>query len=138
MFKPTQLSNIPIVQVLKPTIQKLKEADKGELKEQHGAEQVNWAGVLVNTDEQQAGPDMRKSYPEWLMEDKMPVGKREVRGFKMKASRFMLVDKVLFRKSLAGPYLRCINKAEAQTVLHGIHSGEFGNHTGAGVYQTKP
>ncbi|XP_074288333.1 uncharacterized protein LOC141613492 [Silene latifolia] len=48
----------------------------------------------------------------------------------MKASRFVLVDNVLFRKSLAGPYLRCLDREEAQTVLHAIHNGECGNHAG--------
>ncbi|XP_074300640.1 uncharacterized protein LOC141631935 [Silene latifolia] len=129
-FKPNELSNIPIMHVLYSTIQKLIESDRGELGEQQDVEQVNGAGILANIEEQQAGPDWCKPYLEWLMEDKLLVDQREVRGFKMKATRFMLVDNVLFRKSLAGPYLGRLDKIEAQTVLHAIHSGECENHAG--------
>ncbi|XP_074283805.1 uncharacterized protein LOC141608341 [Silene latifolia] len=76
-FKPTELSNIPIVHVLEPGIQKLVEEDIGELEEQQDAEHVNGAGILVNIDEQQAGPNWRKAYLEWLMEDKLPTDQRE-------------------------------------------------------------
>ncbi|XP_074288142.1 uncharacterized protein LOC141613308 [Silene latifolia] len=34
------------------------------------------------------------------------------------------------RKSLAGPYLRCLDREESQAVLHALHSGECENHTG--------
>ncbi|XP_074300639.1 uncharacterized protein LOC141631933 [Silene latifolia] len=136
-FKPMELSNIPIVHVLEPTIQNLEEGDREELEEQQNAEQVNGAGIPMNTDEQQADTDWRKPYIEWLVEDKLPADKMGVRGFKMKASRFVLVDNVLFKKFLTEPYLMCLDKTEAQTVLHAIHSGECGNHTEAGVCQTR-
>ncbi|XP_074271116.1 uncharacterized protein LOC141595042 [Silene latifolia] len=48
----------------------------------------------------------------------------------MKASRFILIDGVLFRKYLAGPYLRSLDREESQAILHGLHSGECGNHAG--------
>ncbi|XP_074305879.1 uncharacterized protein LOC141641101 [Silene latifolia] len=72
--------------------------------------------------------DWRTPYLNWLRHSKLPDDKKEIRGFKMKASRFILIDDVLFRKSLAGPYLRCLDKQEAQNVLHALHSRECGNH----------
>ncbi|XP_074292792.1 uncharacterized protein LOC141619675 [Silene latifolia] len=129
-FKPMELSSIPIVHVLEPTIQKVVEEDKGKLEEQQDADHVDRLGVVASTEHQQPDPDWRTPYMEWLVEDKLLEDKREVRGFKMKASRFVLVDNVLFRKSLAGRYLRCLDKTEVQTVLHAILSGECGNHTG--------
>ncbi|XP_074312324.1 uncharacterized protein LOC141647860 [Silene latifolia] len=128
-FKPTELTNILIAHVLEPSIQKLEEADKGEQEDQQDG-----AAVLSNTADQSAGQaedwDWRTPYLQWLRHGKLPDDKKEVRGFKMKASRFTLIDNVLFRKSLAGPYLRCLDKQEAHTVLHALHSGEYGNHAG--------
>ncbi|XP_074313720.1 uncharacterized protein LOC141648912 [Silene latifolia] len=48
-FKPTELANIPIAHVLEPSIQKLEEADKGELEDQQDG-----AAVLSNTNGQTA------------------------------------------------------------------------------------
>ncbi|XP_074292891.1 uncharacterized protein LOC141619773 [Silene latifolia] len=132
-FKPMELANIPIAHVLEPSIQKLEEADKGELEDQQDG-----AAVLSNTDGQPADQsadqadnwDWRTPYLDWLRHDKLPDDKKEVRGFKMKASSFTLIDNVLFRKSLAGPYLRCLDKQEAQTVLYAFHNGKCGNHAG--------
>lgn len=47
----------------------------------------------------------------------MPIWKKEARGFKRKAFRFILIDGVLFKKSVAGTYLRCLDKDEAQQVI---------------------
>ncbi|XP_074298064.1 uncharacterized protein LOC141628876 [Silene latifolia] len=42
-FKPTELANIPIAHVLEPSIQKLEEADKGELEDQQdGTSKHRW------------------------------------------------------------------------------------------------
>ncbi|XP_074271302.1 uncharacterized protein LOC141595235 [Silene latifolia] len=131
-FKPTELANIPIAHVLEPSIQKTEEVDKGKL-EDHQDE----ATVLSSTDDQTADPDWRTRYLDWrtpyldwLRHGKLQNCKKEVRGFKMKATKFTLIENVLFRKSPAGPYLRCLDKQEAQTVLHALHSSECGNHTG--------
>ncbi|XP_074297647.1 uncharacterized protein LOC141628395 [Silene latifolia] len=123
--------------MLEPSIQKLGEADKGELEDQQDG-----AALLPTTDGQTAVQpndpsadqtdnwDWRMPYLDWLRHGKLPDDKKEVRGFKMKASRFVLIDNALFRKSLAGPYLRCLDKQEAQTVLHALHNGECENHVG--------
>ncbi|XP_074300871.1 uncharacterized protein LOC141632205 [Silene latifolia] len=143
-FKPTKLANIPIGHVLEPSIQKLEEADKGELEDQQDG-----ATVIASTDGQTAVPpndqpadqkdewDWRTPYLDLLRHGNLPDGKKEVRGFRMKASRFTLIDNVLFRKSLAGPYLRCLNKQEAQTVLHALQSDECGNHAGGRILSNK-
>ncbi|XP_074267479.1 uncharacterized protein LOC141590844 [Silene latifolia] len=124
-FKPTELASIPTVHVLESSIQKVEEADKGELEDQQDG-----ATVLSSTDDQSADQDWYTSYLDWLRHGKLPYDKKEIRGFKKKASRFTLINNVLFRKSLAGPYLRCLDKQKAYTVLHALHSGECGNHAG--------
>ncbi|XP_074263691.1 uncharacterized protein LOC141586379 [Silene latifolia] len=140
-FKPTELANIPIAHVLGPSIQKVEEADKGELEDQQDG-----ATVLSSTDghsddqsaDQADDRDWRTPYLDWLKHGKLPDDKKEVRGFKMKPYRFTLIDNVLFRKSLTGPYLRCLDKQEAHTIFHALHSGECGKMKGAGVYPIKP
>ncbi|XP_074299707.1 uncharacterized protein LOC141630859 [Silene latifolia] len=109
-FKAGAVSTIPIVHVLEPAI----------LKPEQEAE------VLCTTNSEENTPGWRKPYLDWLQNDILPVDKKEIRSFRMKASRFILIDGVLFRKSLAGPYLRCLDRDESQAILHVLHSGEFG------------
>ncbi|XP_074301396.1 uncharacterized protein LOC141632782 [Silene latifolia] len=63
-FKPTELSNIPIVHVLEPVIQKLVEEDRGELEEQQDADHVDRPGILASAEQQQPDHDWRKPYME--------------------------------------------------------------------------
>ncbi|XP_074291830.1 uncharacterized protein LOC141618636 [Silene latifolia] len=127
-FQPTELSNIPITHVLTLAIQ--KELERNQPGEATHVTHVNRIGILVSDENQQVGSDWRKPYMEWLKDGKLPEDKKEAQSFRIKASRFVLIDNVLFRRSLAGPYLRCLNKEEANTVLQDVHSGECGNHAG--------
>ncbi|XP_074301110.1 uncharacterized protein LOC141632462 [Silene latifolia] len=134
-FKSTELSNIPIAHMLKPSIQKLEEADRGELEDQKDGAIVQStingkaaaqpdnqpdSQTTAQPDDQPADQaddwDWQTPYLDWLRHSKLPDDKKEIRGFKMKASRFILIDDMLFRKSLTGPYLRCLDKQEARTV----------------------
>ncbi|XP_074267162.1 uncharacterized protein LOC141590469 [Silene latifolia] len=89
-FKAGVISTIPIVHVLEPSILKSEQE----------------AGVLCSISSEETTPDWRKLYQDWLQNDILPADKKKVRSFRMKASRFILIDGVLFRKSLAGPYLK--------------------------------
>jgi transposase InsO family protein len=51
------------------------------------------------------------------------------RNFRMKTAHYYMINGVLYRKSLAGPYLRCLQHPETNEVLKDIHEGECGNHT---------
>lgn len=44
-------------------------------------------------------------------------------------SHFMMIQGKLYRKSMACPYLRCLEDHEASEVLNDIHGGDCGNHT---------
>ncbi|XP_074289290.1 uncharacterized protein LOC141614446 [Silene latifolia] len=118
-FKAREISTIPIVHVLEPAI----------LKPEQEAE------VLCSTSSEEETPDLRKPYQDWLQNGILPADKKEVRSFKMKASRLILIDSVLFRKYLAGPYLRCLDREASQAVLHALHSGECGNYAGGRSYR---
>ncbi|XP_074271141.1 uncharacterized protein LOC141595069 [Silene latifolia] len=126
-FQPTELSNIPITHVLIPAIQ--KEPGQNPLKEAAHVQYTQEARTLVSREGQQ-DPDWRVPYINWLRDGTLPEDRKEVQSFRIKASKYILIDNIVFRKSLAGPCLRCLNKKEAETVLHDVHGGECGNHAG--------
>ncbi|XP_074318870.1 uncharacterized protein LOC141655703 [Silene latifolia] len=121
-FQPTELSNIPITHVLIPAIQKEPDQDSTE-------KCVQETRILVSPVGQQDA-DWRVPYLNWLRDGTLPEDKKEAQSFRIKASRYIMIDNILFRKSLAGPSLRCLSKEEAETVLQDMHSGECGNHAG--------
>ena len=49
----------------------------------------------------------------------------------IRATRFVLIDDVLYRRGYSLPYLRCLSSEEADYVLCEIHARICGNHTKA-------
>ena len=47
---------------------------------------------------------------------------------RQKASRYILINNMLYKNSIPGPYLRCLEKPEQRRVLSDIHDGDCGNH----------
>ncbi|XP_074271407.1 uncharacterized protein LOC141595343 [Silene latifolia] len=109
-FQPTELSNIPITYVLIPAIQ--KEPDHNPVKQDVCTQYTQGARTLVSTIGQQDA-DWRVPYLYWLRDGTLPEDKKEAQSFRIKASRYIMIDNILFRKSLAGPCLRCLSKEEA-------------------------
>ncbi|XP_074265133.1 uncharacterized protein LOC141587557 [Silene latifolia] len=125
-FQPAELSNIPITHVLL-TIR--GEPDQKPMKEDVHMQCAQGARTLVST----VGPqdeDWRVPYLNWLRDGTLPEDRKEAQSFRIKASRYIMIDNILFRKSLAGPCLRCLGKEEAEMVLKDVHSGECENHAG--------
>ncbi|KAJ0856311.1 putative ribonuclease H [Helianthus annuus] len=65
----------------------------------------------------------------YLKEGHIP-GNENPKAFRMKVSRFTIINNILYKKSLAGSYLRCLEDPEAKEVLQDIHEGDCGNHAG--------
>ncbi|KAJ0930062.1 putative integrase, catalytic core, ribonuclease H-like superfamily, integrase zinc-binding protein [Helianthus annuus] len=65
----------------------------------------------------------------YLQHGEIPMGENP-RAFRIKVSQFTILNNVLYKRSLAGPYLRCIEDPEIQEVLRDFHEGDCGNHTG--------
>ena len=61
-----------------------------------------------------------------LLEDK-----EEARKLRVRVMRFVLMDKVLYKRGFSQPYLRCLNPDESLYVLVDIHERAYGNHSGA-------
>ncbi|XP_075507372.1 uncharacterized protein LOC142544194 [Primulina tabacum] len=55
----------------------------------------------------------------------------EARKLKIKCSLYVLIEEVLYRRSFAGPLLRCLSYQEADYVLREVYEECFGNHFGA-------
>ena len=47
------------------------------------------------------------------------------RAFRIKVSQFTILKNMLYKRSLAGPYLRCIEDPEIEEVLRDFHEGDI-------------
>ena len=56
--------------------------------------------------------------------------KDAARKLKVRASRFVLIRDVLYKKCFSRPYLRCLSQNEADYVMREVHEGIYGNHSG--------
>jgi len=61
-----------------------------------------------------------------LLEDK-----EEARKIRVRTTRFVLMDEVLYKIGFSEPYLRCLNLDESLYVLRDVHERVCGNHSGA-------
>ena len=55
---------------------------------------------------------------------------KQAHKIRVQAARFTLIGGHLYKRSLTGPYLRCLEHSEAQYVLAELHEGICGNHVG--------
>ena len=60
----------------------------------------------------------------YLQTGEIPKNESNSRTFKTKISKFTLIQDKLYKKSLAGPYLKCLDKSESLEVLRDIHEGD--------------
>ena len=58
-------------------------------------------------------------------------GKDAARKLKVRASRFVLIRDVLYKRGFSRPYLRCLSYNEADYVMREVHEGICGNHSRA-------
>ena len=68
---------------------------------------------------------------DYLRVDILTVDKTETRKIKAKVAKFCILYGKLYKKSFAGPYLRCVTPREAYDVLKSLHYEERRNHSGA-------
>ncbi|XP_074288059.1 uncharacterized protein LOC141613218 [Silene latifolia] len=123
-FTPGAVGTIPYIHVMKPAIHQNEQQNASK------AATTQWAyevGILCTTTPREENDDWLKPYISCLRDEVLPPDQKDARSFKMKSSRFVLMDGILFRKSLAGPYLRCLSIQEAQAVMCDIHNGDCGN-----------
>ena len=61
----------------------------------------------------------------------LPDRKDAARKLKVRASRFVLIRDVLYKRGFSRPYLRCLSHKEADYVMKEVHERICGNHSGA-------
>jgi ribonuclease HI len=67
----------------------------------------------------------------YLEDETLPSDTVEARKLKVRSTRFILIQGVLYKRGFSLPYLRCLDKAEADYVMREVHKGICGNHSGA-------
>lgn len=65
---------------------------------------------------------------QYLKDGSIPESEIHPRTFRIKSSQFNIIKEILFRKSTAKPYLRCLEDKEANIILQEVHKGNYGNH----------
>ena len=67
----------------------------------------------------------------YLKDNKLPEGKDKDRKLKVRATRYFLIDEVLYKRGFSQPHLKCLAPDEANYVLREVHEGACGNHSRA-------
>ncbi|GJX37205.1 reverse transcriptase domain-containing protein [Tanacetum coccineum] len=95
-----------------------------ELKEKS----INEMEVLAVVEEE--GDTWMTPIYKYLTEETLPAEVNEARAVRRKSQRFAVVNRVLYKKSFLGPWLRCVGPLQANYVLKEIHEGSCSMHAG--------
>ena len=66
----------------------------------------------------------------YLSIGQLPSERDKAHKLQIQLARFSLVDGKLFKRSLGGPYLKCLTPEQRHYVLPELHEGISGNHLG--------
>ncbi|XP_026378051.1 uncharacterized protein LOC113272432 [Papaver somniferum] len=80
--------------------------------------------------EDEAEDDLRIPVHQYLNKGTLPADVKEARKLESKAAIYSLRDGILYRRSFLGPMMRCLSRTKGRRILHDIHSGDAGNHSG--------
>ena len=80
--------------------------------------------------------DIEEVYPSWmtpivryLSSREFPDSRVEVHKIQVQAARFSLVNRQLYKRSLEGPYLKCLTTQQGKYALVELHERICGNHS---------
>ena len=73
----------------------------------------------------------------YLGDGMLQDGKDAARKLKVRASHFVLIKEILYKRGFSRPYLRCLGLEEAYYVMREVHEGICGNHSGARLLVNK-
>ncbi|KAL0413262.1 UNVERIFIED_CONTAM: hypothetical protein Sradi_1527900 [Sesamum radiatum] len=85
-----------------------------------------------------AGEDWRTPIIKWIEEGVLPENRWEAARLKTRATRFIMQEYILYKKSYTLPLLRCLSTEEGIHILQEIHSGCCGAHAGTRILANKP
>ncbi|XP_075650036.1 uncharacterized protein LOC142620562 [Castanea sativa] len=67
----------------------------------------------------------------YLKDGRLLGDKDEARRLRIRATKYVLIDEVLYKRGFFQPYLRCLTPEESNYVLREILEGACGNHSRA-------
>nr|GEV38541.1 reverse transcriptase domain-containing protein [Tanacetum cinerariifolium] len=67
---------------------------------------------------------------EYLTKGTLSAETKKARAIKIKASRYIMVNGILYRKTFLEPWLRCVSPTQAKYVVKEIHEGSCIMHSG--------
>ncbi|KAL0416238.1 UNVERIFIED_CONTAM: hypothetical protein Slati_3455700 [Sesamum latifolium] len=83
------------------------------------------------------GEDWRTPIIKWIEEGLLPENRWKAARLKTRATRFIMQEHILYKKSYTHPLLRCLSTEEGIHILQEIHSGCCGAHTGTRILANK-
>ena len=67
----------------------------------------------------------------YLKDGRLLEDKDKARKLRIRATKYVLIDKMLYKRGFSQPFLRCLTPDESNYVLREIYEGACGNHSGA-------
>ena len=67
----------------------------------------------------------------YLRDGRHPEERDEAIKLRIRSTKYVLIDKVMYKRGFSQPYLRCLAPDETNYVLREVHEGACGNHLGA-------
>ena len=67
----------------------------------------------------------------YLKDRRLPSNPNEARKIKKRATRFTLLNDMIYKRRFSLPYLNCVEEDEAKYILKEVHEGVCGDHSGA-------
>ncbi|XP_073153892.1 uncharacterized protein [Henckelia pumila] len=93
-----------------------------------GRELVSQLETLDDIIAQVPEGDWRYDIHKYLTKKELPSDNKKAKEVKRRALRFVMIDQILFKRSLSQPLLKCLGPDEANYVLQEIHEGSCGSH----------
>ncbi|GJZ49978.1 reverse transcriptase domain-containing protein [Tanacetum coccineum] len=79
--------------------------------------------VKVLTMVEEEGDTWMTHIYKYLAEETLPADMKKARAIRRKSWRFVVINWILYKKSLLGPWLRCVGPHQANYVIREIHEG---------------
>lgn len=67
----------------------------------------------------------------YLTDGMLPIDTTKAKAFYRRSARYLLLQKILYRRGHFLPLLRCLTLQQRDYVLYEIHEGTCGDHSGA-------
>ncbi|KAL0416876.1 UNVERIFIED_CONTAM: hypothetical protein Slati_3519500 [Sesamum latifolium] len=83
------------------------------------------------------GEDWRTPIIKWIEEGLLPENRWKAARLKTRATRFIIQEHILYKKSYTHPLLRCLSTEAGIHILQEIHSGCCGAHVGTRILANK-